>query len=113
MDICDFLPSYGLKVKDVCNQSGGKDWNCIEHYPQLPTSSKPTKSTLPAITTIIQTKQSSIAAALLLARVVMKLMQHRGNHIESELFATTGALFFTGQNETSMQCNTNKCSLLW
>ena len=60
----------------------------------------PPNRTLPAITTIIQTPQSSIAAALLLAIVVMKLMQHRGNHIESELFATTGALYFTRQHET-------------
>ena len=61
----------------------------------------PPNRTLPAITTIIQTPQSSIAAALLLAIVVMKLMQqHRGAHIESELFAATGALFFTRQNET-------------
>ena len=59
----------------------------IGHYPQLPPS--------------LQTKQSSIAAALLLAIVVMKLMQqHRGAHIESELFATTGALYFPRQNET-------------
>ena len=66
----------------------------IGHYPQLPPS--------------LQTKQSSIAAALLLAIVVMKLMQqHRGAHIESELFATTGALFSLVKMKLSnaIQCN--------